>query len=62
MLMAVLEPVPAHPDTASVWVGLNGQIISCDATFTDWFAYQPQELTNTPVSNLAIRAGDKMSG
>lgn len=61
MLMGVLEPVPTQPETSTVWVKLNGQIISCDSTFSDWFAYTPQELAETAVKGLVIKSADKLS-
>lgn len=62
MLMGVIEPVPVRPDTATVWVGLNGQVISCDRALSDWFAYQPQELVESPITGLAIKHAAMLDG
>lgn len=61
MIMGVMEPVAKKPDTCTLWVGMQGQILSCDSAFSDWFAYQPQDLTGAAITSLAVKSGNKLT-
>jgi hypothetical protein len=37
--LVCLQPLIPEPDTATVWLLKDGNILSAGPVFTDWFAY-----------------------
>lgn len=55
VIMGIIEEVLPEEGTATVWVSLEGGIMSCDRAATDWLAFTHQDLAGTPFVNLVAR-------
>ncbi|KAL6762973.1 hypothetical protein V8C86DRAFT_516282 [Haematococcus lacustris] len=53
--LGILEPIAPAPDTATIWVSLDGGILGVDAQFTDWFAFTSGEVHGWALSRLVTK-------
>ncbi|GFH25993.1 uncharacterized protein HaLaN_24060, partial [Haematococcus lacustris] len=53
--LGILEPVAPAPDTATIWVSLDGSVLGVDAQFTDWFAFTSGEIQGWALSRLVTK-------
>ncbi len=44
VFMGVFQQLPTEPDVATVWLMASGQILSCDALFTDWMSHKQDKI------------------
>ncbi|KAJ9530064.1 hypothetical protein QJQ45_023344, partial [Haematococcus lacustris] len=54
MFMGLLEASPPPDDVAHIWVMFNGQVVSADINYADWFGYAPQHLVGKSLSEYVV--------
>lgn len=60
VIMGVIERVVPDEGCATLWVGLQGDVMSCDTIVTDWLAYAHADLAGTPMLNLVVSGAGEL--
>jgi hypothetical protein len=59
LIQGLISPVPQPPHTATVWVmAASGNVLSLDATLTDWLGYKQGDIHGRPITDLVVEKED----